>query len=175
MDCQDRENLKELLARFFDAEQIEDWTEDYRQTERMLRDNPAPRPDDTLTAGIKAETTALLRSRRARHVKRLLLEAVGVAAAIVIVASVSVKLFNRKSDIQPRSSVYTSSLLPTAIWESDNIATDDTDLVVYTAEIEQIEHEVTTLESGEVPGENESTLTELETEYAEINSDFWQG
>ncbi|MEJ2703150.1 MAG: hypothetical protein P8Z79_11975 [Sedimentisphaerales bacterium] len=174
MDRKDEENLRELCARFFDAEQVESWIEDYDEAEQMLRDSPAPRPDDTLVAGIKAEIAMCLRGRRVRHVKRVLVEAVGVAAAIVILASVSVRVF-KKSDIHPRDAVYTSSLLPTALWESDDIAADDTDLVVFTAEIEQIEHEVTTLESGEPASENESSLTELETEYAEISSDFWKG
>jgi hypothetical protein len=104
----------------------------------------------------------------------MLYEAAGVAAAIIILAIVGLQLFE-KSDIQPTNGVYTASIIPTAIWESDNIAADDTELAVFTAEIEQIETEIRTLESGEDFSENESTVTELEMELVEINSDFWKG
>ena len=100
--------------------------------------------------------------------------AAGIAAAVVILAIVSVQMFET-SNIPSGNGVYRASLLPTAIWESDNIAADDADLAVFTAEIEQIEYEIRTLQSGEELNESESSITELEMELEEINSDFWKG
>ena len=57
----------------------------------------------------------------------------------------------------------------------NDIAADDEDLAVFTAQIEQIEAEVQTLQSGQDTGNGESTLVELEMELMEINSDFWKG
>ena len=68
-----------------------------------------------------------------------------------------------------------ASLIPAAIWENDDITTADEDLAVFTAQIDQIEDEVLTLQSGERAGNGDSTLVELELELIEINSDFWKG
>jgi hypothetical protein len=113
-------------------------------------------------------------SRKARRFKRRLYEAAGIAAAIVVLATVGLQMFG-PSDVQPGNGIYTASILPTAIWESDNIAADDADLAVFTAEIEQIEYEVHNLQSGEDIGESENSVTELEMELEEINTDFWKG
>lgn len=174
MDDQNQENLKELFAKFFDAEQAESCLDDFRKAEQILSEHPAPEPDDTLIANIKAEMMVSLASRKAKRSRRRLYEAAGIAAAIVILAIVSVQML-KTSDIPSANGVYTASILPTAIWESDDIAADDEDLAVFTAEIEQIEYEVRTLESGEDASESESSVTELEVELEEINTDFWKG
>ena len=64
--------------------------------------------------------------------------------------------------------------MPTAIWESDDITTDDADLAIYTIEIEQIEDELRSLQSGEDIGDSDSSLSELEMELVAINNDFWK-
>jgi hypothetical protein len=174
MDDQNQENLKELVAKFFDAEQAESCLEDFRKAEQILNEHPAPEPDDMLIANIKAEMMVSLASRKAKRFRRRLYEAAGIAAAIVILATVSVQML-KTPDIQSGNGVYTASILPTAIWESDNIAADDADLAVFTAEIEQIEYEVHTLQSGDQTRESENSVTELEMELEEINADFWKG
>lgn len=69
-----------------------------------------------------------------------------------------------------------ASIIPTAIWESDDIAADDADLVIFTTEIEQIEDELPALQLGEDDSNEDSAITELEMELIEINnSDFWKG
>jgi hypothetical protein len=64
--------------------------------------------------------------------------------------------------------------MPTAVWESDDITTDDTELAIYTIEIEQIEDELRSLQSGEVISNGDSSLSELEMELVAINNDFWK-
>lgn len=170
MNGPEAENLKELLKKFFDAGQVEGCLDDFQKAERLLREHPAPEPDDMLIANIKAEIAMRLPARRAEIFRRRVWEAAGVAAALAVLALVSVRLAHEPAG-QQRSY---ASLIPAAIWESDNIAADDTDLALFTTEIEQIRDEVLTLESGEHTADNESTITELETELAEINSDFWK-
>ena len=174
MDDQNHENLRELLGTFFGAKQIDSYTDDFQQAEQILHEHPAPEPDDMLIADIKAEITMALNRRRVKRFKRWLYEAAGIAAAVAILAIVSLQLFEKPQN-QPGNNSYTATLLPTAIWESDDIAADDADLAVFTAEIDQIEHEIHTLESGEDITENETSVTELEMELAEINIDFWKG
>ena len=175
MDNRNRENLRELFEKLFDAEQAENCVEDIQKAEQILRDNPAPEPDDMLIANIKAEISMRLPAARAHRFRRIVYEVVGIAAAILIVAAVSLQLFHQKDAPSPGEVVYSASLMPTAIWESNDIATDDEDLADFTTQIEQIEDEVQALQSGEEPGNGDSTLAELEMELIEINSDFWKG
>ena len=174
MSDQNQDNLKELFATFFDAEQTESCIEDFRKVEEILSEHPAPEPDEMLIANIKAEMAMSLAVRKTKRFKRWLYEAASIAAAIVILATFGLQLFET-SDVQPGNGVYSASILPTAIWESDDIAVDDTDLAVFTAEIEQIEYEVHTLQSGEETRESEKSVIELEMELEEINTDFWKG
>ena len=173
MENRNRENLRELFEKFFDAEQAESCVEDIQKAEQIFREHPAPEPDDMLIANIKAEIAMRLQARRAHHFRRVIYEVAGAAAVILFFATVSLQLFIK--DPPGHGEVVYASLIPTAIWESNDIAADDEDLAVYTAQIEQIEDEVQTLQSGEDTGSGDSTIVELEMELIEINGDFWKG
>jgi hypothetical protein len=172
MDDRNKENLRELFEKFFDAEQAESCVEDIQKAEQILRKHPAPEPDDMLIANIKAEIAMRLQVSRAHRLRRIIYEVLGAAAVILFVAAVSLQLFEKDP---PSGIVNYASIIPTAIWESDDIAVDDEELAVFTVQIEQIEDEVLALQSGEDTGNGDSTLTELEMELIEINSDFWKG
>jgi hypothetical protein len=173
MDDRNQENLRELFEKFFDAEQAEGCVEDIQKAEQIFREHPAPEPDDMLIANIKAEIAIRLQASRTHRFRRIFYEVVGAAAAILFVAAVSLQLFQK--DVPKTGEVAYASLIPTAIWESNDIAADDEDLAVFTAQIEQIEDEVQALQSGEDTGNGDSTIAELEMELIEINSDFWKG
>ena len=174
MENRNSENLRELFEKFFDAEQAERCVEDIRKAEQILRENPAPEPDELLIANIKAEIAMRLPAIRAHRFRRIIYEVIGAAAAILIVAGISLQLFGIKP-VGPRDEYVYAALIPTSIWESDDIASDDDDLAVFTAQIEQIEDEVLALQSDEDTGSGDSTLAELEMELIEINGDFWKG
>jgi hypothetical protein len=174
MEERNQENLRELFEKFFDAEQAESCLDDIQKSEQILREHPAPEPDDTLIANIKVEIAMRLQAGRAHHFRRIIYEVVGAAAAIIFIAAVSLQLFVEKDAPKPGEVVY-ASLIPAAIWDSDDITTADEDLAVFTAQIDQIEDEVITLQSSEKAGNGDSTLAELEMELMEINSDFWKG
>jgi len=147
--------------------------EDIQEGEEILREYPAPEPSAALIADIKAEIGERLLGRKRISWRRVVYETAAVAAAVIILAVVSVKLFERPSD-EPGRVVY-ASIIPTAIWESDDIASDDTALAMLTAEIEQIEEEALALRLGGDVGNGERVIAELEMELIEINSDFWKG
>lgn len=174
MEGRNKDNLRELFGKFFDTEQAENCIEDIQKAEQILRDHPAPEPDDMLIANIKAQIAAHLQAGRVHHFRRVLYEVIGAAAAIVFIATVSLQLFQQK-DVRRPGEIAHASLLPTAIWESDDITTDDQDLATFTTQMEQIEDEVQTLESRQEVGNSDSTIEELEMELMEINSDFWKG
>ncbi len=171
MDGREPENLKELLEKFLGAGQVESYLDDFQKAERLFREHPAPEPDEMLIANIKAEIAMRLPARRAEIFRRRVWEAAGIAATLAVLALVGVRLPHQPA----RQTVNYASLIPAAIWESTNIAADDADLVVFSAEIEQIKDELLALESGEHAADGDSAITELETELAEINGDFWKG
>jgi hypothetical protein len=173
MDDQNQENLRELFEKFFDTEQAESCVEDIQKAERILRENPAPEPDDMLIANIKAEIALRLQVSRAHRFRRIIYEVVSAAAVILFVTMIGLQLFQKPAT--ESGTVNTASILPTKIWESDNIAVDDEDLAVFTTQVDQIEDEVTTLQSGEDTGNGDSALNELEMELIEINNNFWKG
>ena len=173
MNGQNEENLKDLFERFVSAEEAEGAIEDFQKAERILREHPAPGPDKELIAAIKSEIAETIRRRKESAFRRMAYRAAPVAAVFIILAAVSVRLFERGGG-KPEEVTY-ASMIPAAVWDSENIAADDFDLAVLTAEIDELEGEVLTLELGENGGNGRSAVTELEMELIEINSDFWEG
>ena len=139
--------------------------------EQILRDNPAPEPDARLIISIKSQIAKELALRRAKA-SRWTFYRVAVAAAIIIVAGVGIKLFERGRE---SGGMYASSIMPAAIWESANITVDDTRLGILAAAVEEIENEFTHLQEGGNSRNGEKTIEELETELIDINSDYWKG
>lgn len=172
MEDRNHENLRELFEEFFDAEQAESCVEDIQKAEQILREHPAPEPDDMLIANIKAEIAIRLQAARAHRFRRIVYEVVSAAAVILFVAMIGLQLFQKPTN-KPGPNI--ASILPPEIWESDDITVDDENLAVFTTAIEQIEDEVIAIQSGRETGNGDSTLNELEMELIEIDSDFWKG
>ncbi len=172
MSSRDEENLKELFGRFLKAEQANRAVEDIQRAEQILHEQPAPEPDDMLIANIKAEIALNLLPQRAYVFKRIISKVAAVAAAVLIITAIGLNLFEKDSDSEKL--VY-ASIIPRAIWESDDIAADDALLANLTVEVEQIEEEVSSLQLGENGSKNDRAIEKLEMELIEINSDFWKG
>jgi hypothetical protein len=174
MNNQNQKNMKELLEKFLDIRQAQMYVEDVQKAEKILREYPAPEPDDILVTNIKAEIAMRLSLRKISAFKHIAYKALRIAAVVIFITAIGLRLFNNGAP-EPGPVQY-ASMISTAIWESDDIAADDADLVFFTTEIEQIEDELLTLQLGEDDGSGDSSLTELEMELIEINnSDFWKG
>jgi hypothetical protein len=172
MNSGNDENLKELFERFLSAEQAESSIEDIQKAEQILSEHPAPEPDDMLIANIKAEIAMRLPAKRTNVFIKIASRTAYAAAAILIISAISLNLFDNKTS-EPPTRRY-GPKIPTAVWESDDITTDDADLAIYTIEIEQIEEELRSLQSGEDAGDGNSTISEIEMELVAINNDFWK-
>jgi hypothetical protein len=173
MDVKNDENLKELFEKFLNAEQAEMAADDIRKAEQILLEYPAPAPDDTLIADIKSEIAEAIRPRQVNVFRRIPYKTAVVAAAVIVIAAISVRLF-KKDGGKPVIVKYGASIIPKAIWDGEDISADDVELAIFTAEIEQIEGEVLTLELGENGGNGETAVSELEMELIEIAGDFWK-
>jgi len=170
MNGEKMENLKDLLERFVGTEEAESCVEDFAEVKRILDENPAPQPTEELLAAIKTEIAERIRLRKEHTFRRLAYRLAPVAAVFIILASVSITLYVR--DSRPEGDVW---MMPPAVWDSDNIAADDMDLAVFTAEVDQLEIEFTTLERAENGGDGRSAVTELEMDFVAISNDIWEG
>lgn len=170
MNDRNEENLRDLFERFVDSEQAREAVADIERGEDVLRQWPAPEPRVELLAEIKSEMAGrLVRSGR-RHVRWFASRVAGIAAAFVIIASVWTGLHKSGGP----GVVVASSLIPTAIWESDDISADDLRLATFTAEVERIENELRSLLLDE-NGSDESVLDEAEIELIDLEGEFWKG
>jgi hypothetical protein len=172
MNEKNKENLKAVFERFFDSADTGQVVEDVLRGERILRENPAPRPDEQLLTDIKAQMAAKLHPRRRRSFfMSTAFRAAAVAAAVIIAATLTVVVVDIAH--QPRADQI-ATITP-SIWESSDIAEDDRELAMLTAEVEQINAELLAFEPHETNGNGSGALAELEIELIEIDSDFWKG
>ena len=170
MNAENKENLKELFEKFVGAEQAERIADDIRKAEQILSEYPAPAPDDVLIADIKAQIAEALPHGQVNVFRRIAYKTAIVAAAVIVIAAISVRLFDKG----PVEVTY-ASMIPDAIWESSDISADYVELAILNAEIEQIEGEAMALELGENGGNGQADVAEIEMELIAINSDFWKG
>jgi len=159
------ENLEALFGRFLDGKQAKEAAEDIGKGEQILRGYPAPVPDDVLLADIKGKIAKALSKKKDNTFKWAVYRVTAVAAAFIILATISIKLFE-KSPI--------ASITPLAIWESVDGAAEDAEWAVFTARTEQIENDTLSLKSCE-NGAQDKEVTELESDLTEMDSDFWKG
>ena len=173
MNGRNEENLKELLEKLLNSEDAERFEQDVLEGERILREHSAPEPGNQLIANIKADIARAILRKKATAFRRTFYKAAAVAAAVILLAAVSVRLFEKGNGKPER--LVTASMIPEAIWESESIATDDENIATLTAEIEEVESEILAVKSDENGGNGLTDLEKLEMELVEINSSFWEG
>jgi hypothetical protein len=172
MNGETEENLKDLFEKFLNSEQAEQAVEDIQKGEQILRKPAAPEPDSKLIASIKAEIAASLLRKKENAFRRTVYKTAAIAAGFIILAIISVKLFETER-VQPER-LASGSIMPKAVWESECLADDGADSATLVADIEQVESDLLAMQSDENGGNGEA-VTELEMELTEINSDFWKG
>ena len=172
MNGSDRENLRELLARFMDADKAGQAAEDIERGDELLRTHPAPQPDENTVAGIKVMVSAAV-SRRHRITLERRIFAVAAAAAIVAVSAVVIKYFYGQPG--EKTTVRYAAVISDRIWESSDITTDDADIAVLTADISTIENELYGVELSESGISGSVDADDLEMELIGIGGDFWKG
>jgi hypothetical protein len=172
MNTDNNENLDGLFEIFGDSKPAHVSAEDIRQGDQILKDCPAPQPPQQLIAAVKAKVARELSVRSVTAFRITAAKVAAVAAVLLVVAAIGLKIFDTgpNSDATP-----TVALIPTAIWDSNDIAADDAVLAALIAEVNEIEGEALALQLGENGGNGYSDLSELEMEYVETVSDFWKG
>ena len=173
MNNQKQENLKQLLEKFGNAEQAEQAIADFQKAERILSENSPAGPDDMLIADIKAKIDSKLPAAKAFNFRHIAYKTATVAAVVVIASAIGIKLLEKDTERPQR--IYKAAIIPNAIWETDNIAADDSLLATLSDEIEQIEADFLSIHFGENQTNGAEDLAELEDELYVIDSTFWKG
>jgi len=170
MNDRTNENLEELLAKHFGAEQAGRIARDIKDGEKILEANPAAEPANLVKANIKADLATRLAERKTKNLWSVLYKAAAIAAVFIIAAFVGVKLLTPEEP-----DVSAGKTISRVIWESSDITADDPELATLVAEIEDAENNITAVRLDEYDNGNGIVITELEMELIEIESDFWKG
>ncbi|UCE99146.1 MAG: hypothetical protein JSV82_08190 [Planctomycetota bacterium] len=173
MNGRGEQEFRELFEKFLDSKEAEQAIEDIRKGEQILIEHPAPEPDEQVVGNIKAEIAKAILRKKATAFRRRAYKAVAIAAAVILLIAVGVKLFEKGNGEPVR--IVATSIIPKVVWESGHLADEDADLATLTAEVEEIESEILAVKFGENGGNGFTDLTELEVELEEINSSFWEG
>ena len=170
MGNQRHEDWQALFGRFVDAPRAETAAEDVRAGERMLEAWPAPKPNDDLIAYINVQMVA--RQRRKRRLARLS-RALAAAAAVIVVAAIA--LLGHGPGPKRNTHMTYASIIPTSVWESDDVNAEDAELMYFQSEIRRIEAQREALESGGDDLGPAEDVEEIEMELMQIETEFWKG
>ena len=168
----DKENLLELFERFLSEADARKAAEDIRRGEELLSEYPAPEPTPEVLAGIKRRIAQRLEQKESRARKHAFAKAVAVAAVFAIVGFVSLKLFVRP--VQPQAGSR-ASLLPSEVWDSEDIVEADAELLTLVSQVDEIEDELFTLETDGTGREEHPDIDDIEADLMELDSEFWSG
>lgn len=166
MNGHENENVQDLFERFVDAGRAADAADDIEAGRRLLAGHPPPLPDPQLIARVKESVAVALAQRRRSRV-RLRRRIAAVAAAIVILCGVGLL----QDDPSGPGLVMADSL-----WDSQDVAGDDLELVHYRSQLQRIEQQLKALQSDQAQKDALEALSELEVELQEISeAEFWKG
>ena len=168
MEDHARDNLKDLLRQFLSAADAGTADADIQAGERLLGEYPAPAPDRETIFRIKKQVAATVWRRR--RIVQTLRRSAAVAAAV---AFALIGLFGRGPTSRTEDMIH-AAIIPPAIWDSDNIATADADLVYFTGEVHQIEAQLRALDAGDDDGAG-GTVEDVETELMQIETELSKG
>ncbi|MHC4126336.1 MAG: hypothetical protein ACYSRR_07800, partial [Planctomycetota bacterium] len=128
---QKHKNLEELFGQFLPAQQAASAADDIGKAERILDENPAPAPDEQLLSDIKARIAETVAQNRAAAFRGFVYKAAAVAAVVLILAALSIKLFEK--EVPAINNMEFASEAVDIIWESDDILADDSELAMLRA------------------------------------------
>ena len=168
---ENRENLDELLSRFFDELQTHEVAEDIRKGDKLLASFSAPVCDQAVIGNIKAEIKEQLKARKRQQKVRSIFNRVAVAAVIIVFAIAGVRFFPAS---EHRSLTISKSGVDFT-WDDQSVSNGYEQFATLTSQIDEIEASMLAIRLDEYEAESGIILTDLEVEMVEINGDFWKG
>jgi hypothetical protein len=75
----------------------------------------------------------------------------------------------------PPTDAFHAGIIPSAVWDSDDIAADDPELVYFRSQLRRIESQMEELEAGEPDTLEDRTIEDLQMQLIQIDTEFWKG
>jgi hypothetical protein len=169
MKKENKEELNQLLARFYDQAEAREAAEDIEAGERIFNSSPAPEPAEAVRWRIKAAMAKAARDKRKISVHRNVYRVLAAAAVIIIMLSVSTRIIdNGSGTIQP-------TITPMVVVDTGAGGMMDAKAIILADEIDQAENRLRAIELGRTSDRELVGVDELESDYITIASDFWKG
>ena len=149
----------ENLNSFFNEEQLREFKDNLNFVEQKLSSANTPSPSYELINNIKASYT------RKHRTHKLYYALSSVAAMILIVLALNI-IFTQQQDYKTK--------LSADIWQSYDLAEDDTEIYALNTEIEYIESQFRSSDTS-ANGELAEYISEFELELNENETDIWKG
>lgn len=156
----EKENLKELLEKFLPANEAAEAEYNIRQGENIFRNNPSPLPSERLLSLVKAEVAARLNVQKTISFRRIAIKAVTAAALFFMILSLT---------------IFISLNTGTSSIQQGDFFSDDQEVSIINAEVEQIRSDLASLMVDENGSADNDNLIDIEMQLNEINSNFWKG
>jgi hypothetical protein len=167
MERHTREDLTELFRLWLDPKEAQAAAEDVRGGEEMLKANPAPLPAPRMLEHIRLQMRS--RSLHRRRMRHFLESVAAVAAIIAIAAGLSWHNLQRTD-----SGIGVVAMIPPALWDTDDITSDDVKLAYLNSEVDHLEAQVQAVEDDD-SDTGSGALNDVEVELLQIDTDFWKG
>jgi hypothetical protein len=164
-----KENIDNLLSRFYPTEQAEQIKNDLIETDRLFEKFPAPQVSQKVIDDIKLK----IDRKQKRLVFLTVLVKTAAIAAIVIISAVLLL-----QNINPQKPTgYTQNGYEAALWQTDSNGTDP-GIASLEKEIELLKGELVAIRLNEDNGTNEQladSINNVDTEITEVENYFWKG
>jgi hypothetical protein len=169
----EKENLRELLTSFMDIKSADKAAADIEGGDKLLRNWPAPQPDEKLLTEVKQKMIIAAGQHRSVTRHHRIFIAASAAAAVIILSVIALKVFENRPVGQP-DKIYAATI-PDAVWEGGSIITDDPDIAVLSNEIDNIADEISAVLLSDKNGSSDSAVYDVEMQIVEMSADFWKG
>jgi hypothetical protein len=154
-----KENLNDLIAGFYDADEVSGIMEDIRVGDEMIASGEVLVPDAAVVSGIKRDISKRLKGRRMRRTSMR----TAIAAMIAIVAFLGIRTMVHQVDTSPTHTFSTGFF-----WGEDAMASN----IAY--ELDEINDAISAISLGEDETESEDIVESLELEIMEDNGGLWK-
>lgn len=164
-----KENIDNLLSRFYSTEQAEQIKNDLTETDRLFEKLPAPQVSQKVIDEIKLKIS---KKQTRLAFSTVLVKTAAVAAIVIIGAVLLLQNINRQEPTNNIQDGYQA-----ALWQTDSNGTDP-GIASLEKEIELLKGELVAIRLNEDNGTNEQladSINNVDTEITEIENYFWKG
>ncbi|MBC8482114.1 MAG: hypothetical protein H8D47_05555 [Planctomycetes bacterium] len=164
---------EELFAQLANSEEAKIFAQNVEWADEKFDSQPLPQLKNSALESLKAKVDVAIAVQKAVNMRRVVYKAAAVAAVFAVVSVLLIKTYQPQGirNIQ----IIELAAVSSAVWQSEDITSDDPDLATLSAETEDIENDLVTIDTETYFDDQTSRIDDLELELINIDSDFWKG